>query len=1148
MSTAAPLDELKARYDRDVGRIYITGTQALVRLPLMQRQRDIAAGIRSGGFISGYRGSPLGGYDKALWSAGDSLRAAGIHFQPGINEDLAATAVWGTQQLMLHQGATVDGVFAIWYGKGPGVDRSLDALRHGNAAGTSKHGGVLLICGDDHGCQSSTLPHQSEHTLIAASIPVLNPSTVSEYLDYGLLGIALSRYSGCWVAFIAVSEAVERSESIELTADLGRVQLPEDFSPPPGGLNIRWPDPPLDQETRLIGPKMQAVAAFARANAIDRVIWRAARPRLGIVTTGKAYLDVLQAFEELQLSREAAAELGISLYKVGMSWPLESTGALAFAEGLEEVLVIEEKRSIVEDQLARLLCNVGSGARPRLTGKQDDRGRPLIPAAGEIDPLGVARVIVDRLAAACGENASLAARAKELTARHRAGSLPRIGLARAPYFCSGCPHNTSTVVPEGSRAAAGIGCHSMALSIPERRTSTYTHMGAEGTNWIGQAPFTAEKHVFQNLGDGTYFHSGLLAIRAAAAAGVNITYKILFNDAVAMTGGQPVEGKLTVPKIARQVLAEGAKKVVVLTDDTAKYDGIDAFGADILHRDELDRVQRELRDIPGLTVLIYDQTCAAENRRRRKRGLAAEPERRVFINESVCEGCGDCSVKSNCISVLPLETQWGRKRQIDQSNCNKDYSCLNGFCPSFVTVRGAVRRGAPRVESAPTAALPVPRTVELGASYNILVTGIGGTGVITIGALLGMAAHLEGKGSSVLDFTGMAQKNGAVTSHVRIARDMQASGTARIPLARADLVLACDMVVAVGSDVIGRAKPGVTRAIVNASVAPTAAFVRDGQVDLQVESMREAIRRRVGAEAADFVDATGRVVEALGDSINTNLFMIGYAYQKGLLPVSGESIERAIELNGVGVATSKRAFELGRRTALNQDASVNSAASANCTDAMQARMKFLTEYQNAKYAVEYSSFIEQVARAEKQKSPGSAGLAEAVAQSLFTLMSYKDEYEVARLYTNGDFLHRLRSQFADGFSLQFHLAPPFLPSGGRDGTPRKRVFGPWMFQVFKVLARLKGLRGTPFDPFGYTADRRLERQLIAGYRKLMLAVCAGLTESNHAAALQLARLPQSVRGFGHIKERNLRAARERESKLLATFHATAQPAHPAKRA
>ena len=1142
---------LDDKYTVRSGRIYLSGSQALVRLPMLQHERDLAAGLKTGGFISGYRGSPLGGYDIALWKADHFLKQHNIHFQPGLNEDMAATSIWGSQQLNLFPNPLVVGVFGIWYGKGPGVDRSTDVLKHGNMAGSSKHGGVLLVAGDDHGCQSSTLPHQSEQVFAAAMIPVLNPATVQEYLDFGLYGFALSRFSGCWIGFKAIAETVESSASVTVDPHRVEIVLP-DFDMPPGGLNIRWPDPAMEQERRLHGPKMAAVAAFARANPIDRLVLDPPQARLGIITAGKAYLDVRQALDALGLDDNKAAALGIRLYKVGLTWPLEPDGAQRFAGGLEEVIVVEEKRGFIEDQLARLLYAMDAARRPRIVGKRDEQGAILLPSDGEITPVLVARAIVARLARLGDASPELLQRLSRLESFERISETELPKGERTPYFCSGCPHNTSTQLPQGSRALAGIGCHGMVMLMPDRNTITSTHMGGEGATWIGQSPFTADKHVFQNLGDGTYQHSGLLAIRAAAIAGVSITYKILYNDAVAMTGGQTVEGHPSVAEITRQVAAEGAKKVVVVTDEPAKYAADAGFapGVEIRHRDDLDAVQRELREIPGLTVLLYDQTCAAEKRRRRKRGTEVDPDRHVVINEAVCEGCGDCSVQSNCISVKPLDTEFGRKRIIDQSNCNKDFSCIKGFCPSFVTVRGAKpRRLEGRLAGAgrdPTTDLPLPPPIALDQPYEILITGIGGTGVLTVGALLGMAAHLEAKGCTVLDFTGLAQKNGAVMSHVRIAPASGDLHAVRIAPGGADLLLGCDMVVAASQAALSRIERGSTRAVINSNVQPTAAFVMDNDIDLQTQVMERALKAACGESNVEFIRAADIATALMGDSIATNLFMLGYAFQKGLIPIKLESVARAIELNGVAVDANKRTFAWGRLAAHDRariDAMTAPALqsaqpqSPDLAAIIERRAEYLVAYQDEAYARRYREFVAAVVGEEQARVPGETAFAEAVAQGLFKLMAYKDEYEVARLYAYGAFVDNLHRQFEDGYRLEFHLALPLLARRNpATGQRVKRAYGGWVLHAFALLARLKWLRGTRFDPFGHTEERRLERRLVVDYEALIGKLLAGLTPENHALAVEIARLPERIRGFGHVKQRNVTEAKVLEAKLLAAFH------------
>jgi indolepyruvate ferredoxin oxidoreductase len=1134
---------LDDKYQMDAKRIFLSGTQALVRLPMLQRELDRMRNLNTAGFISGYRGSPLGMYDHALWRAKSFLQAHNIEFSPGLNEDLAATAVWGSQQVGLFPGAKVDGVFGIWYGKGPGVDRSMDALKHANSAGTSRHGGVLALAGDDHGCQSSTLAHHSEQVFAAALMPVLNPATLQDYLDFGLYGFALSRFSGCWVGFKAISETVESSASIH--SDPSRFQLvaPTDFEMPPGGLHIRWPDPPLEQERRLHGPKMAAIAAFARANPVDRIVLDSRPARLGIVATGKAYLDLRQALADLGISDTVAQELGLRIYKVGLIWPLETSGARRFAEGLQDILVVEEKRGFVEDQLMRILYNMNASDRPSIVGKRDESGAILLPSEGELTPTMVAAAVVSRLRKLGHHSPTLEQRMARLEAFDKpAPSTIPAKLTRTPYFCSGCPHSSSTRVPEGSRAMAGIGCHGMALAIPSRRTATITHMGAEGVTWIGQAAFTSEPHVFQNLGDGTYTHSGLLALRAAAAASINITYKILYNDAVAMTGGQPAEGGLTVSQIAHQVAAEGAKRVVVVTDDPEKYPR-NCFPADVSihHRRELDPVQRELRDIKGLTVLIYDQTCAAEKRRRRKRGLYPDPPKRVVINEAVCEGCGDCSVASNCVSVRPLETEFGRKRQIDQSNCNKDYSCIDGFCPSFVTVHGGtLKRNAKAAMSANGdvfADLPLPDRGDMTEPFNILVTGIGGTGVITIGALLGMAAHLEGKGCSTLDFTGLAQKNGAVMSHIRIAPAPEDISAVRIAPGGANLLLGCDVVVASSLAALSRVERGATRGIVNADLQPTASFVLNPDIDFEQGAMEDALRDAIGDQKLDILDATGIATTLMGDSIATNPFLLGYAFQKGAIPLSLEAIVKAIELNGVAVEMNKQALLWGRlaahdisrvRTA-TQFRSRPAKGTKTLDELISHRSDFLKSYQNQAYADRYVRTVRQVGAAETKVAPGSSELTEAVAKNLFKLMAYKDEYEVARLYSSGTFANKLAETFEGDFRLTYHLAPPMLaPRDKETGRLRKKEYGGWIIHAFRMLAGLKFLRGTVFDPFGYAAERQAERKLIEDYEATILRRVPGLQAAEIPIMTRLASLPESIRGYGHIKDLAIeKAAAER---------------------
>jgi len=1213
MSALAPaldrpnIDEsytLEHKYTRTEGRIYLSGVQALVRLPLMQQMRDRAAGVNTAGFISGYRGSPLGGFDLELWKAKKHLKASNIEFQPGLNEDLGATMVWGTQQANLFPGAKYDGVFAMWYGKGPGVDRCGDVFKHGNAAGTSKFGGVLALAADDHACRSSTLPHGSELEFVSAMMPVLNPAGVQDILDMGLLGWAMSRFTGRWVGFKTIAETVESSASVNVNPHQLDIVLPEDFMLPEGGLNIRWPDPPLNQEMRLHQYAVQASQAFARANRIDRIVLDSPKARLGIVTTGKSYLDVLQALEYLGISAEMARDIGIRVYKVGMTWPLEPIGIRDFARGLEDVIVVEEKRSFIESQMKEYMFNWD--VRPHIVGKYDEDGHWILPSTNELTPAMIALVIARRLGRFFTSDA-IKARVAWIEAKEKELTLPRANFPRAAHYCSGCPHNTSTNVPEGSRALGGIGCHYM-VTWMDRRTDTFTQMGGEGTTWCGQAPFTETKHVFQNLGDGTYFHSGSLAIRQAIAAKVNITYKILYNDAVAMTGGQPVDGTLTVPDIAHQVRSEGVQTIIVVSDDIAKWSKPEIFpaGVEFEHRDNLDAVQKRLRDVEGTSVLIYDQTCATEKRRRRKRGKMVDPKKRLFINSLVCEGCGDCGEKSFCVSVLPKETEYGRKREIDQSNCNKDYSCAKGFCPSFVSVIGGGLKKKKGQGSVDFSTLPAPAFAsDLAQPWNILVTGIGGTGVVTIGALIGMAAHLEGKGSTVLDQTGLAQKGGAVTCHLRIAKTPDDIHAVRIAAGEADLVLGCDIVVVNDYWALSKIRAGRSRVVLNTYEAMPGTFTMKPDMQFPAQAIIDAVKTALDGASPELVDATELATALLGDTIAANLFMLGYAWQKGWVPLSEESLMRAIELNAAAIEMNKAAFNWGRMAAHDivavrkaaglpnphtpsgaiplalpvrkssslplqaghipsslppqaghtpsslppqagegarraeggsfADALDDATISASLDERIARRVAFLTDYQNAAYAAKYRALVDKVRAAETAKTPGFATLAEAVARYAFKLMAYKDEYEVARLYTSGDFEQRIKDTFDGDYKLHFNLAPPLFARRDADGNLTKAEYGPWVFKAFKLMAKLRFLRGGAFDVFGKTAERRMERKLIADYGKTVDELIAGLNGENHALAVDIASVPEFIRGYGHVKERHFENAMKRQDDLLAAW-------------
>ena len=1140
---AVSLDD---KYALEATDAYLTGIEALVRLPILQHQRDLAAGLNTAGLVSGYRGSPLAGLDQALWRAKRWLERHNVCFSPAVNEELAATSVSGSQQIELHAQPKFDGVFGMWYGKGPGVDRSVDAFRHANACGTARHGGVLAVAGDDHACKSSTLPHQSEYIFIGTSMPVLNPANVQEVLDFGILGWALSRYSGCWVGLKAITETADAAMVASIDPNRIRLHLPEDFELPIGGLHARWPDQALEQERRLSKHKLGAARAFARANGLDRIVMDSPKPRFGITTTGKAYLDVLQALEDLGINAAMASELGLRILKVGMSWPLEPTVAHAFAKGLEDILVVEEKRPIIEDQLTSQLYNNPAASRPRVVGEFDEEGRDLVPSWGELTPALVARAIARRLAR-FHDSEAMQARLDFLDAKEQSLARPRRAAERTPHYCSGCPHNSSTRVPEGSHALGGIGCHYMATWMPDRPTVTYTQMGGEGAAWIGQAPFCHTPHVFQNLGDGTYFHSGSLAIRAALAAGVNITYKILYNEAVAMTGGQPVDGDLSISALLRQLDAEGVQRIALVSDDPDAWRSRleHLSGYSIHHRDELDAVQREFRSQLGVSVIVYAQPCAAEKRRRRKRGLAADPPVRAFINEAVCEGCGDCGEASNCLSVVPSETELGRKRRIDQSACNKDFSCLNGFCPSFVTVHGATPAKRETAVVQPFEALPEPRMPSLDRPWNAVLTGVGGTGVVTLTALVAMAAHLERKGCATLNQTGLAQKFGAVISHLRIAPDQDAIKVASVPAGQADLLLGCDLAVSASFDALAKVDAERTQAVVNCAEQSTAAFVLDPDLDLHTEAMQQTIRDEAGASSCRFIDATAIAAELLGDAIAANLFLLGFAWQQGLIPVSWAALERAIEINGVAVEVNQQAFLWGRRCAhapqrvLRLTAGPAKHPARSLAALIEDRSLRLTAYQNTAYAQTYAAFVDLV---RLQDVDGEQRLTRAVATSLHKLMAYKDEYEVARLYSDGEFVRQLRTQFSGSYRLRLHLAPPLLAK--RDpatGHPVKRAFPGWTLKLFRVLAKLRFLRGTAWDPFGRTGERRRERRDIDEYRTLIEGLLPRLTRANYERAVELAQLPLQLRGFGHVKDANRAKLGEQRDRLLRAF-AGASPA------
>ena len=1141
---------LSDKYLLDTGQVYLTGIQALVRLPMIQSRRDRADGLNTAGYVSGYRGSPLGGLDQQLVAAKSHLEAHDVVFQPAVNEDLAATAIGGTQQSGLSGDGRYDGVFAMWYGKGPGVDRSGDALRHGNLAGSSRYGGVLVLMGDDHACESSTTAHQSEYAMVDAMIPIVNPAGVQDIVDYGLWGWALSRFSGCWVGVKSVHDTVEASASVSVEPNRLKLAMPEDFLMPEGALNIRRPDPFLDQERRLHEEKLAAVAAFARANPLDRRVLGQRGARVGIVTTGKSYLDVRRALMELGIDQKECERLGLSLYKVGMPWPLEVTGLKAFAAGLEELIVVEEKRGLIEDQVKAILY--GSPAAPTVVGKRNEKGEALFPSTGRLEATQIAQAIGQRLLGR-GSDTALSQRVARLDELLMTQDIEPAVMTRTPYFCAGCPHNSSTVVPEGSRALSGIGCHFMAQWM-DRNTAGFTQMGGEGASWLGESRFSTTEHVFQNIGDGTYFHSGLLAIRACVAGDVTMTFKILYNDAVAMTGGQPMDGPLDPASISRQVRAEGVGRIVVVTDQPDKYPVSTewASGVTVHHRRELIAVQESLREEKGVTALIYDQTCAAEKRRRRRRGTMEDPARRLFINERVCEGCGDCSAKSNCVGVVPKVTPLGRKREIDQSACNKDYSCLDGFCPSFVSVEGgSLRSGSTSAVPPGLLGRPMvePDRPVIDGNYSIVLTGVGGTGVVTVGAILGMAAHMARMGCSVLDMAGLAQKGGAVTSYIILAESPEGINATHVADGGAHLMVGCDVVTSAAAGTLRKLRQG-TATVLNTHEMMTGDFVAQPDIAFPMDELVQTLQDRCGAENVYRVAATDIARVVFGDSIAANLFLLGYAYQLGRLPIPASAIESAIELNGRSARMNCDAFRLGRQVAVrpelgdelrhSQEMS-ESMADLDTTDlnsVIEYRRAFLIDYQDAPYADRYMDLVNKVRDKDRALSGERSELTMGVAQAYFKLLARKDEYEVARLHTDPLFHEKVAATFEGNYRLRFHLAPPFLAKkDATTGLPMKREFGAWILVLFKWLAAARGLRDSVFDPFRFFSERRFDRQMINEYEQLVDQLIEVVGDHNYADAVELSRLPLQVRGYGHVKQRSAKAIEARHADLMTRVHA-----------
>ncbi len=1136
--------QLDDKYTQSQGQIYLSTLQAMVRLPIIQRRRDVSAGLNTAGLITGYRGSPIGTYDVALWAAQKHLDEHHIQFVPGVNEELAAATIKGAQWLDFYPQKKYDGVFSLWYGKHLGVERAMEAMKAANYSGVSKHGGALVLAGDDMGAKSSVTAAGSDLPLIAANIPILYPATTGEFIEYGLYGWAMSRFAGLWVALKGVTDTIELTSTIAADSEKLEILTPEGVAMPDEGVHaFRTDYMPLIQERRMVDFKLPAAEEFARVNGINRVTLDSERRRLGIVSAGKPYLDLCEALTQLGIDDELAAELGIRVYKLGMTWPLEKAGIRDFSAHHDEILVVEEKAPVIEDQMKHQFYSWRAEERPAITGRKDDAGAELIPGHGETSVSMMVDVLIRRLLAQGISHPRLDARIAQIEERrNQVAQLPAVNAIRTAYFCSGCPHNSSTRVIDGSLTFTGVGCYGIVpLVMPDRNTEYAAQMGAEGTLWVGLHRFIDLDHSFQNLGDGTYFHSGILAVRAAISSGANITYKMLYNDAVAMTGGQPLEGEMSVEMMANQLYWEGVEPIVVVTDEPDKYPASVTWppGTEVRHRDELEKTQRELQKCKGVSAIIYDQTCAAEKRRRRKRGLFPDPDKRLFINEDVCEGCGDCSTQSNCMSVQPIETEFGRKRRIDQSSCNKDFSCQDGFCPSFVSVEGGRLRKAEKSHTdeeleAIFSRIATPEIPPLENTCNILLTGIGGTGVLTVGAILGMAAHVEGRACSVMDITGMAQKGGAVLSHIRLGASRDCINAPRLWSDSADLLIGCDLVVSAGAQVTGLVRREAN-VVVNSDVLPTAQFQRDQNIDFSKESMLGVLGQLVGDERLSEVAATRLATRLMGDSIATNVFMLGYTLQKGFIPLSVASVEKAIELNGVAVTSNLHTLAWGRLAAQDLQAVESLLAESGSGEgreqpvsdtpelALQRRVEALTAYQDSTYAEQYRNYVERVREAEARLDISDTTLSETVARYLYKLMAYKDEYEVARLYTSGDFERRLKQQFEGDFKLRFHLAPAILsPKNPKTGQPRKIEFGPWMFLAFKVLARLKVLRGTALDIFGYHRERRRERQLIVEYRDGIERMMSELDRDNYSLLVEIASLPEIIKGYGHIKNDNIK--------------------------
>ena len=1167
---------LEDKYALEEGRIFLTGVQALVRLPLDQHRSDRRRGLHTATFISGYQGSPLGGLDQELARRRKLCEEHHVFHVPGLNEELGATSAWGSQLAADLPGARYDGVLGMWYGKAPGLDRAGDSLRHGNFVGVSRTGGALACVGDDPSCKSSTIPSASEAVLESLHMPVFFPGDVQEVIDLGLHALGCSRASGLWSGFKIVTNVADASGTAAVSPERVMPRIP----------TVEWEGRPyehrpsanllapasVEMERTMLGPRSELALAYARENGVNR-IEGAHDAWLGVVAAGKSYFDLRQALADMGLDDRALERAGVRILKLGMVWPLEPEIVRSFARGLDEILVIEEKRPFLEPQVKDALY--GAAGAPRVVGKRDERGAPLVPVELDLDADKIARAVAARLSGRVTLD-SVAARLRKLDALERQPfALPMADQERAPhsvsertpFFCSGCPHNSSTPAPEGTLVGAGIGCHTMILLNPEGRgdITGITQMGGEGAQWIGMAPFTDDDHFAQNLGDGTFHHSGSLAIRAAVAAGVNVTYKLFYNDAVAMTGGQEIEGAMSVPTITRWLELEGVRRVIVTTEDTSRYRGVElAPIAEVRDRGEMIAAQRELAAVEGVTVLIHDQECAAELRRKRKRGKAPDPPQRIHINERVCEGCGDCGRKSSCLSVLPVETEFGRKTQIHQSSCNKDYSCLEGDCPSFLSVvPGKPKKHEP---PRPPADLPAPTPIVGDDEFTVRMMGIGGTGVVTVSQIVGVAALIDGRHVVGLDQTGLSQKGGPVISDLRIAR-RESPGASKVSAAGTDLYLGLDLLGASTEKNLSVADPERTVAVVSTSAVPTGKMVVDTEERFpELAGQLDLIERATRRKDNFYLDAQQLAERLFGDHMPTNMLALGAAFQRGALPLAGEAIEEAIRLNGAAIEKNLAAFAWGRACVAAPDAieeatqppvggfaptaaeldgyarslvdEVAGEEDSELRRLLSVRVPELIAYQDRAYAERYAAFVRDVRDAEQARTPGRSEVTEAVARHLFKLMAYKDEYEVARLHLNEAERVRVRDEFGPDAKVWFHLHPPLLRALG---MKRKLKLGTWFVPAFRMLRAMRRLRGTPLDVFGYSKVRRVERALVPEYRGVVATALERLTPETHPTAVDLCELPDVIRGYEEIKLRGVERFRERAPELLERMQAERSP-------